>query len=160
MKKLLFLSSLLFLAFQQACTSDEQALQTPVAAGDNFEVTAPTGDKANAFAPVYFTFDSSVLSTESSSSVLSISEFMKQNPAQSLRVDGHCDERGTEQYNIALGMRRAEAVKKALVSEGVSEAQVSTNSFGKERPAVVGHDEEAWKMNRRAEFSISAAAAQ
>jgi peptidoglycan-associated lipoprotein len=67
-------------------------------------------------------------------------------------VEGHCDERGSEEYNLALGERRAEAVKRYLADLGVSSSRLSTVSFGESRPAVQGHDESAWRYNRRAEF--------
>lgn len=70
-------------------------------------------------------------------------------------VEGHCDERGSEEYNLALGERRAAAVKQYLVDSGVSGAKLDTVSFGEAKPAVQGHDESAWKWNRRAEFVVS-----
>ena len=73
----------------------------------------------------------------------------------SLAIEGHCDERGTREYNMALGERRAFSVKQFLTLQGVSNSQVRTVSFGEERPDVEGHDESAWKWNRRAVFVYS-----
>ncbi len=79
---------------------------------------------------------------------------MKKNPGAKLLIEGHCDERGTAEYNMALGERRATAVKNYLVSLGVPKAALSTVSFGKEKPLDPGHDEEAWAKNRRAHFVL------
>ncbi|MDE3037500.1 MAG: peptidoglycan-associated lipoprotein Pal, partial [Pseudomonadota bacterium] len=76
--------------------------------------------------------------------------WLKQYPGVNVTVEGHCDERGTREYNLALGERRAAAAKKYLVSEGIAAARISTISYGKERPAVIGDDEAAWSQNRRA----------
>ena len=75
--------------------------------------------------------------------------FLKKYPNDHLTIEGHCDERGTREYNLALGDRRANAVKNYLVAQGVSAANIKTISYGKERPAVLGHDEAAWAQNRR-----------
>jgi peptidoglycan-associated lipoprotein len=75
---------------------------------------------------------------------------MKQHPAVSLTIEGHCDERGTRDYNLGLGERRAVAVKDYLVSLGIDTRRVTTVSYGKERPAVIGSAETAWSQNRRA----------
>jgi peptidoglycan-associated lipoprotein len=77
-------------------------------------------------------------------------QWLKDHPAVAITVEGHCDERGTKEYNIALGAKRASSVKKALVSNGVEDSRIETISYGKERPAVVGNDEESYKQNRRA----------
>lgn len=99
---------------------------------------------------VFFEFDSSVLDAQSQDTLSRQAGWLQQNPNISVTVEGHCDERGTREYNIALGERRAYAAKKYLVSLGVEPNRVSTVSYGKERPAVVGSDESAWAQNRRA----------
>ncbi len=103
---------------------------------------------------VYFDFDSSVVKAAEKSKVASVAEHMKANPADALRVEGHCDERGTEEYNRALGERRALALRENLVGLGVRADHILTVTFGKDRPADPGHDEAAWSKNRRGEFIL------
>ena len=98
---------------------------------------------------VFFEFDSSTLSYESQETLKKQAVFMSQNPDLKFTVEGHCDERGTREYNLALGERRANAVKQYLISLGVESSRVQTVSFGKERPAVLGSNEWAWSQNRR-----------
>jgi len=81
---------------------------------------------------------------------------LQANPALRIRVSGHCDERGSDEYNLALGNRRATAAKQYLVSHGIDGGRIETVSYGEERPADPGHDEEAWSKNRRDEFEILA----
>ena len=76
------------------------------------------------------------------------------NPQKEIVIEGHCDERGTEEYNIALGERRASSAKKYLINLGVKSGQLSTISYGEEKPADLGNDEEAWAKNRRDEFAV------
>lgn len=99
---------------------------------------------------VLFDLDSSQLSSEAQAVLSSQAAWLKQNSSVKLTVEGHCDERGTREYNIALGERRATAAKKFLVGLGISSSRISTISYGKERPAVEGSDESSWSQNRRA----------
>ena len=85
---------------------------------------------------------------------MEIADYLKQSQS-SIQIEGHCDERGTIEYNLALGERRAQSVKNFLVSMAVDRSKVTTISYGEERPAAEGHKEAAWKMNRRAEFIFS-----
>ena len=78
-----------------------------------------------------------------------------ENPSITVVIEGHCDERGTEEYNLALGQRRADAVKAYLVSYGIDSARISTLSYGEQRPAAAGSTEAAWAKNRRCEFIIT-----
>lgn len=114
-----------------------------------------TGDSASSGDVVYFGYDEYTLDSVARGVVQTVAEKLKSGEAKAVVVEGHCDERGSIEYNLALGNRRAEAVKAALVSLGVNKASVSTISYGKERPAVDGSNEEAWSKNRRAEFVIS-----
>ncbi len=114
-----------------------------------------TGDSATSGDVVYFGYDEYTLDSAARAAVQAVAEKLKSGEAKAVVVEGHCDERGSIEYNLALGNRRAEAVKAALVSLGVDKASVSTISYGKERPAVDGSNEEAWAKNRRAEFVIS-----
>ena len=97
----------------------------------------------------YFDYDSAVLSQQTLSGLLSVADYLKSNPAVQILVEGHCDERGTRDYNIALGHKRAEAVRKQLARMGVDPQRITTKSFGKERPAMRGASPEAWAKNRR-----------
>lgn len=100
---------------------------------------------------VYFDFDSSSLRPEAKATLRQNAEWMKQNADEKVILEGHCDERGTNEYNIALGERRARAAFDYLRSLGVPAAQMSTISYGEERPAEAGHNETAWAKNRRVE---------
>ena len=104
---------------------------------------------------VNFPFDSSSLTSNAREALKLNAEFLKTFRDVEVQVEGHCDERGGVQYNLALGERRAKAVKDYLVSLGVSSRRISTISFGKERPIAFGHDPAAWAKNRRANFVIT-----
>ena len=98
---------------------------------------------------VFFAFDSSIIPAKGQSTLDKQAAWLKSNPGVNVIVEGHCDERGTREYNLALGERRAEAVKKYLVSSGVSSGRIQTTSYGKERPAVIGSNSASWAENRR-----------
>ena len=104
---------------------------------------------------VFFGFNESDLSAEARATLDRQSAWMKKYPSVSVSVEGHCDERGTREYNLALGERRATAVKNYLVAGGVSASRVKTVSYGKERPAVLGNNEQAWSQNRRGVTSVN-----
>ncbi len=102
---------------------------------------------------VYFDFDKSTIKASERPKVEEVARRMKSEfPGKGLRIEGHCDERGTEEYNRALGERRALAVREMLISLGLSADVVETISFGEDRPAVPGHNEAAWSKNRRGVF--------
>lgn len=102
---------------------------------------------------VYFDFDSSVIKDEAIPVVRAHAEHLSANNSKVFTLEGHCDERGTREYNIALGERRADAVRRMLVANGVAERQIKIVSYGEERPAQLGHNETAWAANRRAVFA-------
>ncbi len=104
---------------------------------------------------VFFPFDSSVLSPEANAALKENANYLRDNPTVKVQVEGHCDERGTVEYNLALGERRAKAVSNKLKKLGVAATRLSTISYGKERPMDPGHDEAAWGKNRRASFVIA-----
>ena len=106
---------------------------------------------------VFFAFDSSSLSAEAQAALDTQVAWLKKHDDVNVIVQGHCDDRGTREYNLALGERRANAVKQYLVSQGIDESRISTISYGKERPAVLGSNEAAWAQNRRAVTVISSA---
>src|ERR1035437_1184804 len=103
---------------------------------------------------VYFDFDSSVLKTAEKPKVSAVADYLKANSAAAVKVEGNCDERGTEEYNRSLGERRELAVREELIRLGVDSTRVDTISYGKGKPAVPGHDESAWKQNRRDDFVV------
>jgi len=98
---------------------------------------------------IYFAFDRSDITPESRATLTKQADFLKQHPEVTVTVEGHCDERGTREYNLGLGERRANAAKQVLIALGVAANRVNTISYGKERPAVLGHTEQAWAQNRR-----------
>jgi peptidoglycan-associated lipoprotein len=104
--------------------------------------------------PVYFDYDSSDIRKDQASRVEVNADFMKKNPKFEIRIEGNCDPRGTNEYNMALGERRALASKKYLVNLGVSEAKLSTVSYGEERLLLQGQDELSWAQNRRDDFVV------
>ena len=101
---------------------------------------------------VYFDFDSSEIKGEGTDIVAAHAKYLAANPGTRVRLEGHTDERGSREYNIGLGERRGQAVRRALLLQGAADAQISTVSYGEERPAVAGHDEAAWAKNRRVEI--------
>ncbi len=101
---------------------------------------------------LYFDFDKAVIRPGDLRTLERHADFLRANRNRSLLIEGHCDERGTREYNLALGERRANAVRSFLMSDGVRDSQIETVSYGEERPVDVGHDESAWSKNRRAEL--------
>jgi len=99
---------------------------------------------------VFFDFDSSVIRSEGQETLKKQAAIMQKHPKMAFIIEGHCDERGTREYNLALGERRANAVKKFLMSLGVAGDRISVISYGKDRPEMMGSTEEAWAKNRRA----------
>ena len=99
---------------------------------------------------IFFAFNRSDLSHESKAMLNKQAEWLKKHSDVKATIEGHCDARGTREYNLALGERRAEAVRKFLVGNGIEASRLETISYGKEKPAVVGDNEEAWAQNRRA----------
>ena len=104
---------------------------------------------------VYFGYDSAELSAEARAALDANAAVLKKYPAWTVTIEGHCDERGTAEYNLALGERRAAAAQSYLVALGVPASRVKTVSYGKEFPFDPGHDEAAWAKNRRAHFVIT-----
>ena len=103
---------------------------------------------------VLFGYDSSELDDEDRSILDNQGKFLNQNPSLKVTIEGHCDERGTREYNLALGEKRASAVKDYLISVGINSDRISVVSYGKERPQVLGSNKAAWAMNRRSVTSI------
>jgi peptidoglycan-associated lipoprotein len=165
--KLLTLAGLLVVA---ACASDKTRDDTGSASSSSGRsgpsagsasgsiVGAPseTGARGGGSLPsgnvLYFEFDSSDLKPEGATLAEAWAQYLAANPSAKVRLEGHGDERGTREYNVGLGERRANAVLQALTSRGVSERQLTVSSFGEERPVAAGHDESAWAQNRRVEI--------
>lgn len=122
-------------------------------AGQNGEDEA-AGPQAGLLAKrvIYFDFDSSEIKGEGTDIVGAHAKYLANNPTARVRLEGHTDDRGSREYNIGLGERRAQSVRRALLLQGATETQLSTVSYGAERPAVAGHDEAAWAKNRRVEI--------
>ena len=102
---------------------------------------------------IYFDYDRAEIKSEYVPIVTAHAQYLNGNPARKLRLEGHSDERGSREYNIGLGERRAQSVRRALLLQGVNETQLTTVSYGEERPAVQGSDESAYSKNRRVELA-------
>lgn len=120
-------------------------------AGD--DVVGPTASLKNRV--VYFDFDRSEILPEYRELLDQHARYLVDNPAAQVRLEGHTDEKGSREYNIGLGERRAQSVRQIMMLQGVTAGQLSTVSYGEERPAVLGSDEEAWALNRRVELVYS-----
>jgi peptidoglycan-associated lipoprotein len=112
--------------------------------GSQQDLEASAGDR------IFFAFDRSDISPEARETLSRQADWLRRYPNVNVTIEGHCDERGTREYNLALGERRAQAAKNVLVASGIPASRISTISYGKERPAVVGSTEEAYAQNRRA----------
>ena len=104
---------------------------------------------------IHFSFDSALLSDQAQQILNSKADYLRINSGVTVTVEGHCDERGTDAYNIALGERRAESVKNFLVDMGISANRLNTISYGEERPIAIGQNEASWAKNRRAQFLVN-----
>jgi peptidoglycan-associated lipoprotein len=125
-----------------------------LAAGDQADEKVRDELRALELEAVYFDFDSSDIKPEYRPLLESKAAWLKANPDSRLRIEGHCDDRGTAEYNLALGEKRAIRVMDYLVSLDIPARRISTISYGEERPAVPGQNEDAWARNRRAEFRL------
>ncbi|MES0873462.1 peptidoglycan-associated lipoprotein Pal [Sinimarinibacterium thermocellulolyticum] len=114
--------------------------------------TAAAAERALSTNLIYFDFDDTTIRPEYMGVIETYARYLQDNPSARVRLEGHADERGTREYNLGLGERRALSVESALVSRGVSREQISVVSYGEERPAVSGHDESAWAKNRRVQI--------
>lgn len=104
---------------------------------------------------IHFELDKSNIRADDMGALDQKVAILQANPDLRIRVGGHCDERGSDEYNLALGNRRAQSAKQYLVSHGIDASRIETQSWGEERPLVDGHDESAWSQNRRAEFEVT-----
>ncbi len=130
-------------------SSGTSTIQTEsVAPGSQEDLTVNVGDR------VFFAYDSSEISAEAQGTLQQLSAWLNKYPQVVLQVQGHCDERGTREYNLALGARRAASVRNYLVAQGVAANRLDPISYGKEVPAQVGSNESAWAQNRRGQFVV------
>jgi len=134
-------------------------VETPVVPPPPAPAPAPAAPPAPPPAPVplkdvFFDYDKATVRDDQKAALTENASWLKANPGVKVLLEGHCDERGTAEYNLALGERRAKAVKDYLISAGIAADRVSTISYGEERPFVLGHDESAWKWNRRGHFVV------
>ena len=104
---------------------------------------------------IYFDFDKSTLTPAAQDNLLRKAEWLRENPDATVTIEGHCDERGTNEYNLALGDRRAESAKAFLIDLGIDPMRLTTISYGEERPVDPRHTEEAWAKNRRDHFVVN-----
>jgi len=159
-------------AFLTACegttgtTKDDSAMSSGSSSSDSATTTATGSDSASAWKghplddpnsllskrTVYFEFDESVILDGDRPILEAHAQYLSQNPGASVTLEGHTDERGTREYNLALGERRAVSVRQFMSLLGASGQQLRTISYGEERPAMSGHNEEAWALNRRVEI--------
>lgn len=120
----------------------------------NDSMGLPSDGDRSVVDPLYFAYDSSQVNPEEASKCEEVAKLLNKGKYQGVIVEGHGDERGSREYNLALGERRALAVRDYLISLGVDSSVIQTKSFGEEMPADMGHDEGAWRKNRRAEFAM------
>ena len=161
----LFATAFVISACEAPPTDDGSATGTGGAGGFNQGVDGrgygdsqpgtPGDFEANVGDRVFFGYDSSSLSSQAQSTLRAQAEWLQQYPYVNVVLEGHCDERGTREYNLALGERRANAARNFLISQGVSSGRITVVSYGKERPAALGSSESAWAQNRRAVTTIA-----
>jgi peptidoglycan-associated lipoprotein len=163
MKKLII--SIVLLNLLAACASEKpKEAAAPAPAPAAAPATAPAPAPVVAVDPlndpnsilakrsVYFPFDVSAVQEDDKPIVLAHAKYLSEHPDHKVRVEGNCDERGSKEYNLALGQRRAESVKKMLVLGGAKSSQIETVSYGEEKPRCTEHNEACWKQNRRSDI--------
>jgi peptidoglycan-associated lipoprotein len=133
-------------------TSSGSSVTSAIVPGSQQDLVQNVGDR------VFFGFDKYDLTPEAQATLERQAAWLKQHPQVTVTIEGHCDERGTREYNLALGERRATAAKNYLVALGIDANRMKTISYGKERPAVTGSNEETWAQNRRAVTVVSGGA--
>ena len=151
MSKLRVLFCFMILTSLSACSIFGGSTDTDDAMGDG---NIPLAEPGSELKDVNFGYDSVSIDDSGKSTLRENAQWLLDNPSQKISVEGHCDERGTSEYNLALGERRAQVVKDFLRTSGVVNDRMSTQSYGEELPLDTGHDESAWGRNRRVHFSI------
>lgn len=146
-------------AAAQRAAADQAGKAAPTALAPVIASAAPAaavatgnGKSQPALATLYFDFDQSTIRDEFKTALEGHAAYLQDNPSRNIAIEGHADERGSREYNIGLGQRRADAVKRLLTVLGVADKQIETISYGEEKPLQTGHDEASWAKNRRAEI--------
>jgi peptidoglycan-associated lipoprotein len=141
---------------QSGTPGGAQSSATPPAGGPG-SASSSARDPREAFAKrsVYYEFDGYDVKPDYRPLVEAHAAYLKQNPSARITIEGNCDERGSREYNVALGQRRAESVMKMMTLLGVRQGQIESVSFGKEKPRAAGNDEKAWAENRRSDFAYN-----
>ena len=138
--------------YEESMAAKEESLDAQAAMGKEHEVLE--GRTSAPLLPIYFDFDKSNIQADQRTRVEKNAAFLKQNQAAKVRIEGNCDERGTSEYNMALGERRAQSAKKYMMNLGIHGDRMHTISFGEEKPLLHGHDEYSWAQNRRDDFVV------
>jgi peptidoglycan-associated lipoprotein len=140
--------------YEESMAAKQESLDAQAAAmGSGGEVLE--GRTSAPLLPIYFDFDKSNIKQDQRARLEKNADYLKQSQAAKVRIEGNCDERGTSEYNMALGERRAISAKKYLVNLGIHRDRIHTISYGEERPLLRGHDEFSWAQNRRDDFVIA-----
>ena len=135
---------------------DQTSLDNGNNSGVSLELNGDSdSNRAGALKTVFFDYNSAAIGGSTRDALNSNAEFLKTNASVKVQVEGHCDERGSVQFNLALGEKRAKSVRDYLVAQGVASNRISVISLGKEKPVSFGHDEESWSKNRRANFLVT-----
>ena len=148
-------------SYSSTLTPKEEMVKPPTSIEESPAKGAPsagptgTMDKGSPLKDIFFDFDKSNIRDDAKPNLSEDAQWLKANPTAKITIEGHCDERGTAEYNLGLGERRAKATMDYLVAAGMDAKRVKMISYGKERPFVMGHDESTWKWNRRAHFVVS-----
>jgi peptidoglycan-associated lipoprotein len=139
--------------YEESMAAKEESLEAQAAMEKEHEILE--GRTSAPLLPIYFDFDKSNIREDQRARIIKNADFLKQNKAVKVRIEGNTDERGTNEYNMALGERRAMSAKKYLINLGIHGDRMHTISFGEEKPLLHGHDEYAWAQNRRDDFVIA-----
>jgi peptidoglycan-associated lipoprotein len=138
--------------YEESMAAKEESLEAQAAMDKEQKVLE--GRTSAPLLPIYFDFDKSNIKMDQRTRIEKNADYLKENPAAKIRIEGNCDERGTNEYNMALGERRALSAKKYMMNLGVHGDSMHTISFGEEKPLLHGHDEYSWAQNRRDDFII------
>lgn len=136
--------------------ADSTSLDNGNNAGSALELNGDSdSNRAGALKTVYFDYSSAAITGSTRDTLNGNAEYLKANASVKVQVEGHCDERGSVQFNLALGEKRAKSVRDYLVAQGVASNRIAVISLGKEKPVSFGHDEESWSKNRRGNFMVT-----
>jgi peptidoglycan-associated lipoprotein len=139
--------------YEESMASKDESLNAQAAMADEMQKVLE-GRTSAPLLPIYFDFDKSNIRDDQRARIEQDASYLKENPDTKVRIEGNCDERGTNEYNMALGERRALNAKKYLMNLGIHEDRMHTISYGEEKPLVHGHDEYSWAQNRRDDFVL------